>query len=227
MPRAAASSSGALPRPHQSLHRTMRRRLDASLRRGSSVAAFRSFSAADRCDFTRSRAVRGSGTSGARTLGRTAHPLGPRRLARTGRPRAGARDGRRYRAVRSEGTMDSGSGLEHPRRAEQVMLRHVITALPDMTLLDADALIRSARLRHLLVVRSEILVGVLSYRPSDGSVDRAADDRGAFRRDWSSVRDPRSRCDLRNGVSAVGRSSGHLSDLEPRQYLLHGAFDEA
>ena len=123
--------------------------------------------------------------------------------------------------------MDSGSGLEHPRRAEQVMLRHVITALPDMTLLDADALIRSARLRHLLVVRSEILVGVLSYRPSDGSVDRAADDRGAFRRDWSSVRDPRSRCDLRNGVSAVGRSSGHLSDLEPRQYLLHGAFDEA
>jgi hypothetical protein len=25
----------------------------------------------------------------------------------------------------------------------------------------------------------------------------------------------------------VGRSSGHLSDLEPRQYLLHGAFDEA
>jgi CBS domain-containing protein len=60
--------------------------------------------------------------------------------------------------------MDSGSRLEHPRRAEQVMLRHVITALPGMTLLDADALIRSARLRHLVVVRSEILVGVLSFR---------------------------------------------------------------
>jgi CBS domain-containing protein len=58
--------------------------------------------------------------------------------------------------------MDSGSRLEHPRRTEQVMLRQVITALPGMTLLDADALVRSARLRHLLVVRSEILVGVPS-----------------------------------------------------------------
>jgi len=47
---------------------------------------------------------------------------------------------------------------------EQVMLRNAITTPRGTTLFDAGALIRFARLRHLMVIRGEVLVGVLSYR---------------------------------------------------------------
>jgi len=47
--------------------------------------------------------------------------------------------------------MDSAELLERPGPVEQVMLRNLITAPPRTTLLDAEALMPSARLRHLVV----------------------------------------------------------------------------
>jgi len=51
-----------------------------------------------------------------------------------------------------------------PERAEQVMLRQVITAPPSASLLEVDGLFRAARLRHLVVVEDGIVVGLVSHR---------------------------------------------------------------
>ena len=44
------------------------------------------------------------------------------------------------------------------------MREEVITVHPDESLLDADKIMRLARIRHLPVVRDGILVGVVSHR---------------------------------------------------------------
>jgi acetoin utilization protein AcuB len=47
---------------------------------------------------------------------------------------------------------------------EAVMLRDLVTAPPAATLEQAQGLMRSARLRHLLVVEGGILIGLVSHR---------------------------------------------------------------
>jgi CBS domain-containing protein len=54
--------------------------------------------------------------------------------------------------------------VERPERVEEFMLRNLVTAPPGMTLSDAEVLVRSARLRHLVVVEEGILVGLVSHR---------------------------------------------------------------
>jgi len=49
-------------------------------------------------------------------------------------------------------------------RVEELMRRHMVTAPPGISLSDAEVLVRSARLRHLVVVEDEILVGLVSHR---------------------------------------------------------------
>jgi acetoin utilization protein AcuB len=49
-------------------------------------------------------------------------------------------------------------------RVVEVMLRDVVTASPATTLGQAHGLMRSARLRHLLVVENGILLGLVSHR---------------------------------------------------------------
>jgi acetoin utilization protein AcuB len=44
------------------------------------------------------------------------------------------------------------------------MLREIVTAPRNTTLLEAQALMRSARLRHLVVAEDGLVVGLLSYR---------------------------------------------------------------
>jgi CBS domain-containing membrane protein len=60
--------------------------------------------------------------------------------------------------------MDSAYPAERPRRVEEVMLRDVITAPLGATLVEAEAVLRSARLRHLVVVEDGIVVGLVSHR---------------------------------------------------------------
>jgi CBS domain-containing membrane protein len=50
------------------------------------------------------------------------------------------------------------------RRVGEVMLRDVVTAPRGATLSDAEGLMRSARLRHLVVVENGIVVGLVSHR---------------------------------------------------------------
>jgi CBS domain-containing protein len=45
-----------------------------------------------------------------------------------------------------------------------IMRRHFVSATPDLSLIDARQLMRLARLRHLVVIRDDCLVGLLSYR---------------------------------------------------------------
>jgi acetoin utilization protein AcuB len=52
-----------------------------------------------------------------------------------------------------------------PRRSvRELMRREFITISPDDSLLEANQLMRMARLRHLIVVRDGLLEGILSYR---------------------------------------------------------------
>ena len=50
------------------------------------------------------------------------------------------------------------------RRVGQVMLRDVVTALRGMSLSEAERLMRSGQLRHLVVVEEGIVVGLVSHR---------------------------------------------------------------
>jgi len=54
--------------------------------------------------------------------------------------------------------------LKRPRRVEELMLRQFVTAPPGTTLSDAEVLMRSAGLRHLLVVVDGIVIGLVSHR---------------------------------------------------------------
>ena len=54
--------------------------------------------------------------------------------------------------------------VKRPRRVEDLMRRDIVTAPPGITLGDAEVLVRSARLRHLLVVEDGIVVGLISHR---------------------------------------------------------------
>ena len=49
-------------------------------------------------------------------------------------------------------------------RVEELMRRHMVTAPPGISLSAAEVLVRSARLRHLVVVEDGILVGLVSHR---------------------------------------------------------------
>lgn len=44
------------------------------------------------------------------------------------------------------------------------MLRDFVTVSPGTTLIEAEAVVRSARLRHLLVVEGGIVIGLVSHR---------------------------------------------------------------
>ncbi len=50
------------------------------------------------------------------------------------------------------------------RRVEEVMLREVVTAPRNASLSQAQGLMRSGRLRHLVIVEEGIVVGLLSHR---------------------------------------------------------------
>ena len=47
---------------------------------------------------------------------------------------------------------------------EEIMKRHVVTAEPGESLLEAECIMRLARIRHLPVVRGGMLVGLISHR---------------------------------------------------------------
>ena len=54
--------------------------------------------------------------------------------------------------------------MERSRRVGELMLREIVTAPSGTTLSDAEDLVRSARLRHLVVVDNGIVVGLVSHR---------------------------------------------------------------
>ncbi|HBZ69711.1 MAG TPA: hypothetical protein DEP35_08280 [Deltaproteobacteria bacterium] len=53
---------------------------------------------------------------------------------------------------------------KRPQRVRELMLRDIVTASPETSLGDAEALIRAAGLRHLVVVKDGIVVGLVSHR---------------------------------------------------------------
>jgi acetoin utilization protein AcuB len=77
-----------------------------------------------------------------------------------------------------------GSGIRKGRTplptVADLMRREFITVAAEEPLLDAQRTMRLARLRHLLVVDNEMLVGIVSYRDVlDEVLERAAQEPGA------------------------------------------------
>ncbi len=54
--------------------------------------------------------------------------------------------------------------VKRPRRVEELMLRNFVTVSPGTTLIEAEAVVRSAPLRHLLVVQGGIVIGLVPHR---------------------------------------------------------------
>ena len=54
--------------------------------------------------------------------------------------------------------------VKRPQRVGELMLRDFVTVSPGTTLIEAESVVRSARLRHLLVVDGGIVIGLVSHR---------------------------------------------------------------
>jgi CBS domain-containing membrane protein len=66
------------------------------------------------------------------------------------------------------------------RRVAEVMLQDVVTAPRGASLSDAEKLMRTARLRHLVVVENGVVVGLVSHRELlDASLARLCEGLGA------------------------------------------------
>ena len=75
--------------------------------------------------------------------------------------------------------MESAEAVQSPR-VNQIMLRNIITAPLGTTLGDAEGLMRVAHLRHLVVVKKGIVVGLVSHRAlMEASLARLREELGA------------------------------------------------